>query len=201
MTASIPTTDSVPTSTVGTGSRSYNDSSNDSCGGRPLVNVTVDAGPGAKGDKGDPGATGESAYQIALDNGFVGTEAEWLASLKGAPGSDAAVDAETAVPTSLYPSATLGSAVDAALSSASAEDLTTEVTRATEAEAALAAKTADLSADGSSYSGGISGASLSTTMTGAQAAAQIETNTTGLADEIARAKEAEVALAALAGAP
>ena len=34
--------------------------------------------------KGDPG---ESAYQIAVDHGFVGTEEEWLASLHGATGA------------------------------------------------------------------------------------------------------------------
>ena len=28
-------------------------------------------------------ATGKSAYEIAVDNGFVGTEEEWLESLKG----------------------------------------------------------------------------------------------------------------------
>lgn len=43
-----------------------------------------------KGDKGDTGSTGASAYQIAVTNGFVGTQAEWLASLKGADGSDGA---------------------------------------------------------------------------------------------------------------
>jgi integrin beta 8 len=37
-----------------------------------------------KGDKGDPGL---SAYEIAVANGFVGTEAQWLASLEGAPGT------------------------------------------------------------------------------------------------------------------
>lgn len=31
---------------------------------------------------------GESAYDIAIDNGFVGTKAEWLESLKGGPGAD-----------------------------------------------------------------------------------------------------------------
>lgn len=48
----------------------------------------------AKGEKGDTGATGAtgpqgiqgedglSAYEVAVENGFVGTEAEWLASLK-----------------------------------------------------------------------------------------------------------------------
>lgn len=32
------------------------------------------------------GGAGRSAYEIALDNGFVGTEAQWLASLKGEKG-------------------------------------------------------------------------------------------------------------------
>lgn len=35
------------------------------------------------GEKGDPGA---SAYEIAVSNGFTGTETEWLASLKGEKG-------------------------------------------------------------------------------------------------------------------
>ena len=61
---------------------------------------------GDKGDKGDngkdgadgytpekgvdyfDGVNGKSAYQIAVDNGFIGTEAEWLASLRGADGKD-----------------------------------------------------------------------------------------------------------------
>ena len=34
------------------------------------------------------GKDGKSAYQIALDNGFVGTETEWLESLKGERGTD-----------------------------------------------------------------------------------------------------------------
>ncbi|WP_313678458.1 hypothetical protein [Corynebacterium stationis] len=32
---------------------------------------------------------GKSAYDIAVDNGFEGSEVEWLASLKGEPGKDA----------------------------------------------------------------------------------------------------------------
>lgn len=43
---------------------------------------------GADGAPGAPGADGDSAYQVALDNGFVGTEAEWLASLVGPQGND-----------------------------------------------------------------------------------------------------------------
>ena len=32
------------------------------------------------------GADGKSAYEIAVEHGYVGTETEWLASLKGEPG-------------------------------------------------------------------------------------------------------------------
>jgi hypothetical protein len=56
--------------------------------------VTGPAGPtgatGATGASGAAGAAGESAYQTALDEGFVGTEEEWLESLvgpQGVPGS------------------------------------------------------------------------------------------------------------------
>ena len=34
------------------------------------------------------GSAGKSAYQIAVDNGFIGTESEWLATLKGSDGAD-----------------------------------------------------------------------------------------------------------------
>lgn len=46
-------------------------------------NVPVPATPTGKyvrGEKGDPGL---SAYEVAVANGFVGTEPEWLASLSG----------------------------------------------------------------------------------------------------------------------
>jgi len=42
---------------------------------------------GAPGAPGENGADGKSAYQVAVDNGFSGTEANWLASLKGADGA------------------------------------------------------------------------------------------------------------------
>ena len=37
---------------------------------------------------GGSGTAGKSAYEIAVDNGFVGTETEWLESLKGVDGTD-----------------------------------------------------------------------------------------------------------------
>lgn len=43
---------------------------------------------GGTGGTTKPGADGKSAYQIAVDNGYVGTEEQWLVSLKGAKGDD-----------------------------------------------------------------------------------------------------------------
>ncbi len=37
---------------------------------------------------GEKGADGKSAYEVAQDNGFTGSESEWLASLKGQDGKD-----------------------------------------------------------------------------------------------------------------
>lgn len=36
---------------------------------------------------GPAGPTGKSAYESAVDNGFVGTEADWLTSIEGSPGA------------------------------------------------------------------------------------------------------------------
>ena len=48
---------------------------------------TGDTGPqGPKGDMGPVGEDGLSAYMIAMENGFSGTEEQWLASLKGDKG-------------------------------------------------------------------------------------------------------------------
>lgn len=43
---------------------------------------------GKDGADGKNGADGLSAYEIAVQHGFVGTESEWLASLKGKDGAD-----------------------------------------------------------------------------------------------------------------
>lgn len=59
----------------GDGTITYTNENNES--------VTVSLPTGADGQD---GADGKSAYQIAVDNGFTGTEAEWLASLQGNDG-------------------------------------------------------------------------------------------------------------------
>jgi len=47
--------------------------------------MTISGGGGGGGEAGPPG---DSAYQIAVANGFVGNEAAWLLSLKGANGTN-----------------------------------------------------------------------------------------------------------------
>jgi hypothetical protein len=64
-----------------------------------LSEITGPAGDdGADGAAGADGADGDSAYEIAVANGFSGTEAQWLASLVGATGADG--DPATATPLS-----------------------------------------------------------------------------------------------------
>lgn len=38
---------------------------------------------------------GKSAYEVAVDNGYVGTAKEWLEGLKGLPGTTPTIDPET----------------------------------------------------------------------------------------------------------
>lgn len=53
----------------------------------PVAELEDTRGPkGDTGDTGPAGADGDSAYEIAVAGGFVGTEAEWLASLVGPQG-------------------------------------------------------------------------------------------------------------------
>lgn len=49
------------------------------------IMALLNAGGGG-GEGGGAGAPGKSAYEIAQDHGFEGSEAEWLESLKGEPG-------------------------------------------------------------------------------------------------------------------
>jgi hypothetical protein len=57
----------------------------------PTLALNVDARLTAlEGGGGGAGADGASAYEVAVANGFVGTEVEWLASLVGPAGADGA---------------------------------------------------------------------------------------------------------------
>lgn len=48
-----------------------------------IATITESKISDGKGEKGDPG---KSAYEIAVDNGYTGSETEWLATLKGEKG-------------------------------------------------------------------------------------------------------------------
>jgi lysophospholipase L1-like esterase len=70
-------------------------------GPQGIQGIQGDVGPqglqgvqGVAGNDGADGIDGLSAYQIAVNEGFVGTEAEWLASLQGADGADGADGAQ-----------------------------------------------------------------------------------------------------------
>lgn len=52
-----------------------------------LIKPKISTIKGEKGDKGDAGTDGKSAYEVAVANGYSGTQAQWLASLKGADGA------------------------------------------------------------------------------------------------------------------
>ncbi|MER6191761.1 hypothetical protein [Streptomyces cyaneofuscatus] len=55
--------------------------------GPPGADSTVPGPPGDDGEDGAPGAPGATAYQVAVANGFVGSQAQWIASLKGEKGN------------------------------------------------------------------------------------------------------------------
>ena len=57
----------------------------DSENGGKTINIKIGSLDGIKGSEGD------SAYAVAVANGFVGTEVEWLSSLQGVDGGDALV--------------------------------------------------------------------------------------------------------------
>ena len=62
------------------------------CGDKKVGTLTngKNGANGADGKNGTNGANGKSAYEIAKENGFKGTEAEWLKSLEGKDGDKGA---------------------------------------------------------------------------------------------------------------
>ena len=61
------------------------------CDGNDTIGVVYNGkngSDGSSGANGSSGTNGKSAYEIAKDNGFKGSEQEWLASLKGEAGKN-----------------------------------------------------------------------------------------------------------------
>ena len=68
--------------------RSCEEDGQSTCGNVEVEVVEVTADFRETGPKGDQGDDGDSAYQVAVKNGFTGTEQEWLDSLIGSDGQD-----------------------------------------------------------------------------------------------------------------
>lgn len=63
------------------------------------------------GPQGEPGPEGASAYDVAVDNGFEGSETEWLASLKGEKGADGKIGADGISPAATVETNEIGAIV------------------------------------------------------------------------------------------
>lgn len=84
------------TNADGTEAQVYPETHPEAVVGLPAYIATHGGGagsPGEKGDKGDKGDAGLSAYQVAVQNGYKGTEAQWITSLKGPAGTNATTTA------------------------------------------------------------------------------------------------------------
>lgn len=67
---------------------------------------------GATGATGPAGADGDSAYEVAVSNGFIGTEAQWLASLVGATGPQGETGPQGPAGVNATPISAIGFSID-----------------------------------------------------------------------------------------
>lgn len=80
----------------GVGIASVETTGSSASGGVNVVTITLTDGTSSKFNvrNGYDGAAGKSAYEVAADEGFDGTEADWLESLKGKPGARGGIGPE-----------------------------------------------------------------------------------------------------------
>lgn len=80
----------------GVGIASVETTGSSASGGVNVVTITLTDGTSSKFNvrNGYDGAAGKSAYEVAVDEGFDGTEADWLESLRGKPGSRGGIGPE-----------------------------------------------------------------------------------------------------------
>lgn len=72
------------------------DAATPSCTSGTLITWNQKGVAGADGTAGAAGAAGKSAYQVAVDSGYVGTQVQWLASLRGPAGLTGPAGSSTA---------------------------------------------------------------------------------------------------------
>lgn len=80
----------------GVGIASVEATGSSASGGVNVVTITLTDGTSSKFNvrNGYDGAAGKSAYEVAVDEGFDGTKADWLESLRGGPGSRGGIGPE-----------------------------------------------------------------------------------------------------------
>lgn len=80
----------------GVGIASVEATGSSASGGVNVVTISLTDGTSSKFNvrNGYDGAAGKSAYEVAVDEGFDGTEADWLESLKGKPGARGGIGPE-----------------------------------------------------------------------------------------------------------
>ena len=80
----------------GVGIASVETTGSSASGGVNVVTISLTDGTSSKFNvrNGYDGAAGKSAYEVAVDEGFDGTEADWLESLRGEPGSRGGIGPE-----------------------------------------------------------------------------------------------------------
>lgn len=80
----------------GVGIASVEATGSSASGGVNVVTITLTDGTSSKFNvrNGYDGAAGKSAYEVAVDEGFDGTKADWLESLRGEPGSRGGIGPE-----------------------------------------------------------------------------------------------------------
>lgn len=80
----------------GVGIASVEATGSSASGGVNVVTISLTDGTSSKFNvrNGYDGAAGKSAYEVAVDEGFDGTEADWLESLRGKPGSRGGIGPE-----------------------------------------------------------------------------------------------------------
>ncbi|MER6602594.1 glycerophosphodiester phosphodiesterase [Streptomyces parvus] len=123
-------------------------------GDAPTGGSTIVYVPGPAGDNGQDGADGLSAYEVWLEAGNTGTEADYLASLVGPSGAaeaqeytDTAVAAEAARADAAYDPAGSAAAAQSAATAAASSDATAKADAAR--DAAITSAAADAAAKAS----------------------------------------------------
>lgn len=94
---------------------------------------------GAQGEQGEKGDTGASAYQLAAQYGYTGTEAEWIAELQGAQAAATAAKDSAATATTAAATATEARTAATTAADTATKARTAATTAAEQAAATLAA--------------------------------------------------------------